>query len=62
MGSDTSIVKLCVMYPVNVIIIITNELLDSVPTATNQQVDDDNSSESESESETDHFTMTVSKV
>ena len=32
---------------------------DSVRTAANQQVDDDNSSESESESDADHFTMTV---
>ena len=38
-----------------------NYLLDSVPTTSNQPVneDEDNLSESESESETDHFTMTV---
>ena len=36
-------------------------VLDSLPAATNQQVDD-NSSESESESETDHFTMTVCQI
>lgn len=34
-------------------------MLDAVPIATNQQVDDNDSSESDSESETDHFTMTV---
>ena len=37
-------------------------MLDSLPTTTNQQVEDNNSSESESESEIDHFTMTVGQI